>query len=364
MVGTRKGLFIYQKNDDSWQISQTVFLGEQVPIVLFDPRDKSMYAALSHGHFGNKLHRSTDLGKSWQEITVPAYPPKPEDAEAIICPVRQIEIPWNLEMIWSLAIDPRNEGALWCGTIPGGLFHSPDHGQTWNLVESLWNHESRKKWVGGGYDFPGIHSICVDPRDANCIRVGISCGGVMMTTDGGKSWQQAAHGMRAAYLPPEMANIPDGQDPHIIVQCQSQPDCLWSQHHNGIFKSTDGSKSWQEIEDVKPSVFGFVVAVDPNDPNTAWFVPAIKDELRIPVDGKFVVTRTKDGGKSFEILTDGLPQEHAYDIIYRHSLDVDDSGNNLIMGSTTGSLWYTTNQGDSWQTLSTNLPPIFCVKYF
>src|SRR5207244_1075717 len=97
--------------------------------------------------------------------------------------------------------------------------------------------------------------------------------------------------------------------------------------------------------------FGFAVAVHPRDPETAWFVPAIKDERRIPVDGKVVVSRTRDGGKSFDVLTKGLPAEHAYDIVFRHGLDIDASGERLAFGSTTGGLWVSEDQGDSWVTV-------------
>jgi photosystem II stability/assembly factor-like uncharacterized protein len=169
--------------------------------------------------------------------------------------------------------------------------------------------------------------------------------------------------MRAEYMPPERAYDPDVQDPHALVQCRTQPDALWVQHHNGIFRSTDGGDSWQEIEDVPVSKFGFAVAVHPHDGDTAWFVPAVKDERRIPVDGKLVVTRTRDGGRTFDVLRDGLPQEHAYDLIYRHSLDVDDTGDRLAFGSTTGSLWVSEDQGDRWECVSTHLPPIYCVRF-
>ena len=104
---------------------------------------------------------------------------------------------------------------------------------------------------------------------------------------------------------------------------------LWVQHHNGIFRSTDGAATWSEITDVKPSTFGFPVAVHPRDPNTAWFVPAVKDEKRYPAGGCVVVNRTRDGGKTFETLTRGLPQKHAYDLVFRHALDVDESGDRL-----------------------------------
>src|SRR5581483_6199629 len=124
---------------------------------------------------------------------------------------------------------------------------------------------------------------------------------------------------------------------------------LWAQHHNGIFRTTDDCASWTESKDVRPSAFGFAVAVHPRDPETAWFVPAIKDEKRIPADGRVVVTRTRDGGRSFDVLTDGLPQRHAYDLVFRHALDVDDTGETLAFGSTTGSLWVSEDAGDSWR---------------
>ena len=81
--------------------------------------------------------------------------------------MRGIPIPWNVELIWSLETSGADQpGALWCGTIPGGLFLSKDCGQSWEFNWSLWNRPERKKWMGGGYDYPGIHSICVDPRDS------------------------------------------------------------------------------------------------------------------------------------------------------------------------------------------------------
>jgi photosystem II stability/assembly factor-like uncharacterized protein len=147
------------------------------------------------------------------------------------------------------------------------------------------------------------------------------------------------------------------------VQCPKNPDTLWAQHHNGIFRSTDGASSWHEVPGIPLSKFGFAVAVHPNDPDTAWFVPAVKDERRVPVDGALCVTRTRDGGRSFQTLRKGLPQEHAYDLVYRHGLALDASGNLLAMGSTTGGLWVSEDQGDSWRCLSTHLPPIYAVRF-
>ncbi|MBI4718819.1 MAG: exo-alpha-sialidase [Planctomycetes bacterium] len=365
-VATRKGLFTLERGSGGapWRICRTAFLGDQVTMVLPDTRDNHVYAAIGHGHFGTKLHVSADGGMNWEERTAPAYPEPPAGAPEDRCPVRQIPIPWRLEYIWALEAGGADQpGLVWCGTLPGGLFTSRDRGASWELVRPLWDRPERKKWFGGGMDYPGLHSIVVDPRDSRRVTVAVSCGGVWVTTDGGESWNCRADGMRAAYAPPEHAYDPAIQDPHRLVACPARPETMWVQHHNGVFRSTDGATSWHEITEVPPSTFGFAVAVHPRQPDTAWLVPAIKDERRIPVDGKVVVVRTRDGGRSFEVLTQGLPQEHAYDIVLRHCLDVDRSGDRLAFGSSTGSLWTSDDQGDSWRTVSSNLPPIYCVRF-
>jgi glyoxylase-like metal-dependent hydrolase (beta-lactamase superfamily II) len=328
-VATRKGLFtVAPAGTHRWGITRVAFLGDHVSMVLPDGRDGSVYSALDHGHFGVKLHRSRDGGETWEELPAPAFPKQPEgetDQDGFGRPLA-----WKLVKIWSLEAGLATQpGVLWCGSIPGGLFRSGDGGASWELVRSLWDHPGRKQWFGGGADLPGIHSISVDPRDGRRVTAGVSCGGVWLTEDGGETWRCRADGMRAAYMPPERAHDPGIQDPHRVVHCPDRPDCLWAQHHNGIFRSTDGAASWQEIDDVRPSAFGFAAAVHPHDPEVAWFVPATKDERRVPVHGQIVVLRTRNGGESFAILRNGLPQEHAYDITYRHGLDVDGSGDRL-----------------------------------
>jgi hypothetical protein len=362
-VATRKGLFTLVNGASKWSIERTAFLGDPVSAILHDPRSGTLYAALNHGHFGNKVHRSRDGGATWEEIATPEYPEKPEGWTPR-APVEGTPADWALKQIWVLAPGGADEpDVLWCGTLPGGLFRSEDGGESWALNRALWDDPRREEWFGGGADYPGIHSICVDPRDARHVLLGVSCGGVWRTRDGGGSWDLAGTGLRAAYMPPERAYDPAVQDPHLVAQSPSQPDVLWTQHHNGIFRTTDGAATWTEIEDVQPSVFGFPVAVHPHDADTAWFVPARKDEFRYPVDASVVVNRTRDGGRTFQALTDGLPQQHAYDLVYRHALDVDASGDRLAFGSTTGSVWASNDGGDSWQHVSAHLPPVYAVRF-
>ncbi len=361
MISTRKGLFTVERGRSGWQVTAADFLGDNVTLTLTDPRDGRTYAALDHGHFGVKMHRSKSDGR-FEEIPAPIYPPKPEGLVENDMWGRPLA--WSLARVWALEAGGVDEpGVLWCGTLPGGLFRSADHGQSWEMVRSLWEHPKRKMWMGGGADLPGIHSIIVDKRNSKRVFIAVSTGGIWLTEDGGATWGQRGEGMRADHVPPELTHDPIAQDVHCLVQCPAAPDRMWVQHHNGIFVSSDEGKTFTEIVGVDPSVFGFPVAVHPTDPDTAWFVPEIKDEKRIPVGGRLAVTRTRDGGKSFEVLSNGLPQVHAYDVVYRHALALDATGERLAMGSTTGGLWVSENQGDSWSLVTHTLPPVYAVRF-
>jgi hypothetical protein len=347
--------------------TETAFLGEPVTMAMHDPRDGTTYAALNLGHFGCKLHRR-EAGGEWREVTAPAYPTKPDDAPVVREPMRGEEVPWKVQQVWALAPDYSQPGALWCGTIPGGLFHSSDRGETWTLNMPLWMLPERAKWGGGGYDWPGIHSVVTHPDHPERVMVAVSTGGAWRSDDHGRSWRIASQGMRAEYMPPGQEYDPIVQDAHLMVACAAAPDVLWVQHHNGIFRSVDGGQSWTEVTTAKPSAFGFAVAVHPGDPEVAWFAPAVKDERRIPVEGRLVVSRTRDGGGTFEVLGGGLPGQHAYHLVYRHALAV--SGGNgdgrvpmLAMGSTTGSLWTSADQGEHWTRVSADLPPIYALSW-
>lgn len=352
-VGTRKGLFEIARRNGAWDIADVRFLGEPVTAVLAD--GGSLLAALDLGHFGVHLWQRDPSG-AWSETGVPAFPPKPEDAT-------DDPHPWSLGKIWVLEKGGVN-GRLWAGTMPGGLFRSDDGGATWSLIESLWRMPERRQWFGvAGGEQPGISSVLIDPRNPRDVRVGVSTAGVWASTDDGASWRIINEGMYNEYMPPERKGDPITQDIHRLARCAAHPEVMWCQHHNGVFRSEDAGAHWTEITAIRPSKFGFAVAAHPKDPNTAWFVPATKDERRVPVDGKVVVARTRDGGKSFDVLTKGLPQRHAYDLVWRHALAVNSTGERLAFGSTSGGLWISENGGDSWTTLDARLPPVSVVRF-
>jgi hypothetical protein len=353
-VGTRKGLFDLAPRNGGWDIVDAKFLGDPVSAVLADG-DGQVTAALDLGHFGSKLWRRDREG-AWSELGVPMYPPKPDDAG-------DDPHPWSLGKVWTL--EPGGvAGRLWAGTMPGGLFRSDDGGASWSLNDALWRMPERKQWFGvAGGEQPGISTVLIDPRNPADIRVGVSTAGVWASTDEGASWSLINQGMYNEYMPPERTGDPIAQDIHQLARCAAHPEVMWCQHHNGVFRSEDAGANWREVTAIRPSKFGFAVAAHPKDPDTAWFVPATKDERRIPVDGKIVVARTRDGGKSFDVLSQGLPQRHAYDLVWRHGLAVDATGERLAFGSTSGGLWISEDGGDSWTSPEARLPPVSVVRF-
>ena len=361
LVGSRKGLFVVEQHAlGRWAIAAHHFAGEPVSQTLADARTGIWYAALRLGHFGVKLHKSSDRGKSWQEMTCPALPPKPETGFWADDPT-----PWNVEMIWSLAAGGAGQpGRLWAGCMPAAMFRSDDGGASWQLCESLWLDERRKQWMGGGNDYPGLHSLWVDPRDANRITIAISCGGVWTTPDAGKSWEVIGQGLKAPYVPAELADDPNTQDPHRVSVCAAEPDVMWLQHHEGQYRSVDAGRSWTRLpRHAQVGDFGFAVLAHPADPKRAWFVPAEADAKRYAPDARMCVLRTDDGGASAQVYRKGLPAEAAYDLIYRHGLTGAADGKTLAMASTTGGLWASEDSGENWHSVSQNLPPVASLEF-
>jgi len=388
ILGTRKGSVIFDRGSASWRPRAITHEGVPVCYAARDPRTGVIWASLDHGHWGPKLSRSKDGGNSWEDVAPIKYPigaryitkylPTPDfDPSA---PAAQPEYTdATVYKIWMIAFGHDSQaGRLYAGTIPGGLFVSDDGGDSWELNRSLWNHDSRggdlfdreasseNRWGGtpASVDYgvfePGIHSIFVDPRDPNHIHVAASSAGVIETRDGGETWVGRNRGMLMDYLPNPQAEW--GHDPHYVTGCPGQPDHLWQQNHCGVFYSKDSGAHWKKVS--KPDVgvhFGFPIAVDANDGRTAWVVPARGDSQRMAIQGGLSVARSSDGGESWQSFRRGLPQENAYDIVLRHSLDY--SQDCLCFGSTTGNVYLSEDRGETWQCLANNMPPIYSVRF-
>jgi len=317
-----------------------------------DERNGNWWMGLSHGHWGQKLHFSKDKGANWIEVATPKYP---EGSEI------KPDKPAKLNLMWAMQGGGNDKAdTLFVGTEPGGLFRSNDYGESWNLCESLWNDPDRQEhWFGGGFDNPAIHSIEVDPRNSDHLYIGISCGGVYESIDGGNHWTVRNSGLVSNFLPDQTARV--GHDPHLLKLSPSNPEVLWQQAHCGIWRSSDAARSWNEVTgDNDYANFGFTICIDPKDENRAWVIPAISDEIRVAVEDSLCVSRTDDGGETWTDYRNGLPQETTTDIVYRHAMDR--MNETVVFGTTTGNVFYSIDDGENWQVLNNYLPMVNVVK--
>ena len=353
LVGTAKGLILYENGPNGWKYKKDFFLGFSISQGSLNLIDDSWWVGLDHKHWGPKLHRSVDQGSTWVEMGTPRYS---DDAEI------KPGVKATLRYLWSIASGGIDQpGCVYIGTEPGGLFKSTDDGVSFQLVQSLWDHPSRlDHWFGGGRNHPGIHSIVLDPRDSNQIYVGVSCAGVFKSRDGGTTWAPKNNGLKADFLPNPDVEV--GQDPHMLLVCNSNPDILWQQNHCGVFRSVDAGEKWMDVSDHNGlSSYGFCLAIDDMDPKRAWVIPATSDEMRIAVNGALYINYTEDGGATWQELRKGLPQSHCFDIVLRHALDK--SGGQMAFGTSGGSLYISNDEGKSWTCLNHNLPRIFSIKF-
>ena len=353
LVGTTKGLVVFTSSEKSLETVGIYFSGFSINMVFVDERSNKWWVGISHKHWGQKLHVSDDEGKSWSERSVPNY-----HGYYFLGGKNAM-----LKQLWCMQHGGKdNPELLWLGTEPGGLFRSEDGGQSFHLVESLWNHPSRMKegqWFGTGSDHPFIHSIEVNPSDSDHIFVAISSAGVFESKDGGSSWDSRNRGLVATYLPNPQAEV--GHDPHILLMHPLNHKVLWQQNHCGVFLSQNRGLTWQNVsaKEGLPS-YGFAMAIDDQDPAKAWVIPVESDEQRVAPDLSLQVFETNDFGTSWQSVSVELPANNAFDIVLRQSFIK--SEDLFVFGTTNGNLYYTSGDKIKWQLASSNLTKVNYVR--
>jgi BNR/Asp-box repeat len=370
MVGTRKGGFIFNSDKDreQWSSSEILFKGWNMMHMNQDLRDGRLHAAVSHFVYGPTTHYSDDLGKTWtQASTVPAFSRPSISGRPVGTPEEAFsgnpvpDAPEEVIRVWNIQPGRADEpGVLYAGIQPAALFKSTDRGENWSLNESLYDHPHRGQWMPGAGGLC-LHTIMLDPLDKNRVYVGISAAGVYRTDDGGQSWQPRNKNVLADFAPEKYPEF--GQCVHKLDMHPSQPQVLYQQNHCGVYRSTDYGDDWTDIGiDKLPSRFGFPIAVHPHDPQTVYIVLEESDQYRMSVGGQFAVWRSRDGGESWERLTEGLPRD-AHLLVLREAMATDNLDRaGIYVGTENGQLFYSRDDGDSWQTLADYLPPILSVE--
>jgi photosystem II stability/assembly factor-like uncharacterized protein len=345
LVGTRKGAFVLESDEarETWSTRGPLCEGMPIHDIVHDAVSGRTYAAGGSPWYGATVFSSDDLLQTWTQSSSGLAYDAGQDPVATV---------------WSLA--PAN-GALYAGVEPAGLFRSDDRGATWQHVTGLTSHPTRPQWQPGNGGLI-LHTIVPHPTDEQRMWVGISAVGVFETTDGGTTWSTRNKGVRADFVPGPPPEF--GQCVHKFAMAAGEPEHLYQQNHCGVYRSTDGGTTWEEITGTLPSDFGFVVGAHPRDPSTAWVIPlTAADKGRTMPDGSAAVYRTRDGGDSWEKLTAGLPHGHAHLGVLREAMAVDRlDPAGVYFGTSTGSVFASSDEGASWSRIVEDLPAVWSVE--
>jgi len=361
LIATRKGLWILAGDAarKTWTLQGPHFLGHIVHHAVLDPRDgRTLLVAARTGHLGHTVMRSTNRGRTWSESKAPPVFDAAVDARSVD------------HVFWLTPGHASEPGVWYAGTSPHGVFRSEDGGDTWAGVDGFNKHPKRKEWCGGDKDGtpdgPKVHSIIVDPRDANHLYISMSSGGTFESTDKGVDWHPLNKGVLATFYPDPYPEF--GQDPHCVRMHPQLPDRLYQQNHCGMFRLDRPSDTWTNIGKGMPKKvgnIGFPMTLHPRDPDTAWVFPMDGSDVwpRTSPGGNPAVYRTANGGRSWQRQDAGLPEAQAYWTVKRQAMTQDGMAPlGLYFGTTSGELWGSRNEGESWKCLARHLPHIYAVE--
>ncbi|MBI3764218.1 MAG: exo-alpha-sialidase [Chloroflexi bacterium] len=354
LVGTRKGAFIFESDRarKKWAMTGPHMQGWGVNHITLDKRGGApgvIFAAFNHEVYGANIHRSSDLGKTWQMADGPRFP---TDANA----GKKVARIWRVEPGHASRPDE-----VWAGVDPASLFKSEDGGQTWSPVDSLNEHATREKWVPGAGGLI-LHSIIPHPSDPKRMHVAISAAGVFRTEDGGATWSPKNHGTKACFLPEGQQWPEVGQCCHHLVMSPTNPEVFFQQNHCGVYRTENGGDEWTDIGEGLPAKFGFPMAIHSHEEQTIYIVPEVSDEYRYVPGGAMAVYRSRNGGRKWERLSRGLPNKDAYLHVFREGMATDTCDScGVYVGTGTGQVFFSRNAGDSWEMLADFLPPIYSV---
>ena len=372
LVGTKKGVFKIKgcEERDQWDITGPDFYGFGINHVVQDPRNpQRLLLAGRTGHLGPSIHHSNDGGKTWVEAETPPAFPKIEAPEGEELSEEDKKKARSVKYTFWLTPSTESEPDTWyCGCSPLALFRTDDGGKTWQGVEGWNDGEWQEKIAGMGVPDVDqvVHSVNVDPRDANHLYIGVSAGGFFESTDRGATWVAMNKGMAADFIPEDDPEY--GHDPHCVLYAPSNPDRLWQQNHCGMYRLDRPATEWVRVGDNMPEAIGdvgFCIQPHPHNADTAWVFPMDAADVwpRVCKGGAAAVYKTTDAGESWHRKDMGLPQHHAWLQVKRQAMCADDHEKvGVYFGTAGGEVWVSTDEGESWRAVAHHLPPILSME--
>jgi photosystem II stability/assembly factor-like uncharacterized protein len=270
---------------------------------------------------GNGIYKSTDLGETWTHMGLP-------ESERI---VRILVHPQQSDTVFACV-----PGKLWSDSAERGVYKTVDGGKTWSLV------------LGGSNLSTGCSGLAMDPGDPQTLLAGMwdfrrkgwtfrsggdgptatSGSGLFRSTDGGKTWTEMTTATNAGLPPKPWGRVE-------VVYAPSDRNVVYAlveSTKSALFRSGDGGKTWEQRDRSqwmvwRPFYFARLV-VDPTNPDRLY-----KPDLDLIV--------SEDGGKSFSSSGGGAHGDW-------HDLWIDPDNPKHVVGGDDGGLWISFDGGNRW----------------
>lgn len=353
-VSTEKGAFILNSSNyrRKWSASKGLMTDQSVNNIISTGNGTLFAATLTDGIF-----RSNDKGRNWSQSN-----------KGLI-----------VRKVWSIEQDKHNADHLLAGTQYGHMFSSSDSGDSWEEVVDLYNAPNRNDWgIDWGFGTTGltIHTIKSDSYKKNRFFIVASGNGTYRTDDNGKTWKSLKEGLLddcpvdfgSNTSKEKKISVEDEKREHLqgvhscthkLALSPSRRNTIYQQNHCGVFSSANSGDKWSDISPGK-NRHGFGITVTPGDIESIFTVPATQvcKKHNSCIQGQLTVLRSKDSGKTWKSLTNGLPPK-VHNCVLRDCVTNDglpETG--VYFGTTTGEVYASINMGNTWMEIANNLPRI------
>jgi photosystem II stability/assembly factor-like uncharacterized protein len=285
-------------------------------------------------------------------VTTPSPTPEPGGQAAYAgLRFRNIGPALTSGRVIAFAVDPNDRKRYYVGVASGGVWKTVNAGTTWTPV---FDNE-------GSYS---IGAIALDPKNPATVWVGTgesnsqrSVGygdGVYRSDDGGKSWKNV--GLKTSEHVGRIAIDP--RDSNVVFVAAQGP--LWSGGgERGLYKTTDGGKTWKAVIPGTENTGATDVVIDPSNPDIMYAATwQRRRHFFTLIDGgpESAVYRSVDGGNTWTKVRGGLPQGD----VGRIGLSVSPADTNVVYATveaagTASGIFRSNDRGATWERTSPNI---------
>jgi len=321
-VGTKEGIVVIERGVGGWQVTRRLLTDKHISAILSDAESGLTFVGAFHG----SLQVSADGGKNWE--------------------MRNNGL--TQHDVYSLAaVNHDGRARLYLGTEPAHIFCSDDLGLHWRELPALRAVPSVSKWK-----FPvpphiaHTKHITFDPRDSKTVYACIEVGALLRSRDGGESWEQ----IEGVY-----------EDVHRLAIHPEDPDRLYVVTGHGLYVSSDRGATFEQWVARPSPIAGYPdgLVIHPKNPDL-MFLGAADAGPGTWMKSHYAgakLSRSKDGGRTWEMLQSGLPERMQASI---EALCLEDWGDaaSVFAATTAGDVYCSDDTGEHWSRIIGGLAPI------